>query len=870
VSVLRRAYVEVEPDVSGFDAKLREKFTRTDPGGKAGKQLGGQLNRALKRLDLDAVDIKGNPKAALAAIGATEAKLQALSRNASTVEIKVRAEQALKEIGRFRKQLGEVPEEEARGFVAKFSAKLGPLLANLPISGPMGAAMAAAAASAAPLLGAAVAGGIIGGAGIGGVVGGLTLAAKDTRVKSAAKDLGDGLERRLYRAGGAFVGPAIEGLGRVQQALDDIDLEGLFQDSAQFVQPLAAGVSTAVTAIGGALRDLIGNADGPVRAIADGIGQIGRSAAIGLKSLSDNGKEGADALRTIFGLISSGIQTTFTLVNALTELYGIGQKIGADMALQAALKLTGASMDSNTFSAQRTRTATLDLSGAQIVAEKSAEQLKEEQELLKNAQTGLTGAQDALSRSLDTLGGKNTTAARNAEALTTAMANLYGATQRQADANVSYEASWDGLSASVKANKRSLDIHTEAGRANRESLKALIGSTNEAYIADINAGVAIDKARQKHENRIKAIREESRRLGLNEDATKDLITTYGKIPPKKQTDLILGKVGGIVKQLENLYIVQRAIAEGIPLASARAAVKEKGGPAKQFGGYAQGGLFDGRLPGPPSRVDNLRGVGPDGRQFGLAGGEFIVNAAQTAKHRTVLERINAGEDGFAAGGYFPPVDTSRRIPIRTDVSHAYVMPLAEAKKRVTPQIPAGGRTSDWIVAAARALVPGIRVISKDRPGARTLSGNVSYHARGRAVDFDPSERLARLWNERYKARTKELISPYQRYNIHNGQRHTYTGAVWNQHNFAGGNAHDHIAMANGGVIGEPVFGVGRSGRSYSFGEQGPETVTPGVGGGLTLVINVSGPVASKKAAEDLMLSAYNSLVAKRKIPAARS
>jgi hypothetical protein len=42
----------------------------------------------------------------------------------------------------------------------------------------------------------------------------------------------------------------------------------------------------------------------------------------------------------------------------------------------------------------------------------------------------------------------------------------------------------------------------------------------------------------------------------------------------------------------------------------------------------------------------------------------------------------------------------------------------------------------------------------------------------------------------------------------------------------------HLAMANGGVIGEPVSGIGHySGRSYSFGERGPETVTPGLPGG---------------------------------------
>ena len=37
-------------------------------------------------------------------------------------------------------------------------------------------------------------------------------------------------------------------------------------------------------------------------------------------------------------------------------------------------------------------------------------------------------------------------------------------------------------------------------------------------------------------------------------------------------------------------------------------------------------------------------------------------------------------------------------------------------------------------------------------------------------------------------------------------------------------------MARGGIIGEKIFGIGESGQQYMFGESGPETVTPGVGG----------------------------------------
>jgi hypothetical protein len=100
--------------------------------------------------------------------------------------------------------------------------------------------------------------------------------------------------------------------------------------------------------------------------------------------------------------------------------------------------------------------------------------------------------------------------------------------------------------------------------------------------------------------------------------------------------------------------------------------------------------------------------------------------------------------------------------------------------------------------------------------------------------------------------TKELITPWQSLNIHNGGRHQYSALIENEHNFAGGNAHDHWAMANGGVIREPVFGVGlRSGDTYSLGERGIETVTPGGptarGGSNTIYLTVTAPVGSHPA-----------------------
>ena len=51
----------------------------------------------------------------------------------------------------------------------------------------------------------------------------------------------------------------------------------------------------------------------------------------------------------------------------------------------------------------------------------------------------------------------------------------------------------------------------------------------------------------------------------------------------------------------------------------------------------------------------------------------------------------------------------------------------------------------------------------------------------------------------------------------------------------------------GGIIREPIFGVGRSGRTYSFGEKGAEEISPlGSSSGTTINVTVNGSIYSDK------------------------
>jgi hypothetical protein len=112
----------------------------------------------------------------------------------------------------------------------------------------------------------------------------------------------------------------------------------------------------------------------------------------------------------------------------------------------------------------------------------------------------------------------------------------------------------------------------------------------------------------------------------------------------------------------------------------------------------------------------------------------------------------------------------------------------------------GGGGWRWQMAVLRKAFPGLDLWSGYRPGSRTLSGNQSYHALGRAVDLAPRRDVAAWIRANYGSKTKELITPFQDLNLWNGKPHTYRGAVWNQHNFAGGNAHNHWAFREGGLV----------------------------------------------------------------------
>lgn len=847
-SVLRRAYVPVLPELDGFDRELLEKLRAQDPGSKAGKQIGGQLNRALKRLNLDPIDVKADPRQALAKIEETELRLKRLAAQSPTVEVKIKIDQGLSQLARFKKQLGDVGgegggEESAEKFAAGFSSRIGPLIAKAPV----GPAMIAAAVAAAPVIGATISAAVIGGAGVGGVVGGLLLVKDDPRVQAAGKGLGEKLLGTLKGDAAPFVEPALAAAAKIESRFDAMNtrIQVIFSKSSGFLGPLVDGATKGVDEILRGVESLVTKGKPVIDALGGSFAIIGHSVGDALSIISGGSEESASALTNLAKATGVMIEAAGYLVRGLTEVYGVVTYLpGKFQELERYVgRQVGIQQDAGDASKQasvetyKMAAALLANADAAVAAARANGLFVATAADVQNQQKAVTAAQDNLNNSIASMAPAGTRAAQIAEGLRKSIQALTGAQVGATDANESYEASWDSLSESIKTNGTSLKIHSAAGRANRDALEAVATATRDAYVADINSGIAIGTATKKHDQRIAALKEEAKRNGLDRDETKKLVDTYGSIPKGRETKLVVRGTDDIVQALKDLYVFQRSLADGIPIASEIAKLKGEKGPAKRYGGYAMGGAYEGRLPGPASRVDNLTGIGPDGRAFGLAGGEFIVNSRQTSKYRAELEDLNAGRNGFAAGGYYPV--EQRDFKVTTTARNTKIPSKAEVESKVILAAPSGGRTSDWIVRAARQIVPGIEVLSKDRPGAVTLTGNRSYHALGRAVDFHWNRKLAETWNQRYFARTKELITPWQDLNIQNGQRHAYSPLVYNQHNFAGGNPHDHIAMDDGGMrILQPGLNVIRNGTGRPEPIGGPAALASMGGNTYNITVNV--------------------------------
>lgn len=131
----------------------------------------------------------------------------------------------------------------------------------------------------------------------------------------------------------------------------------------------------------------------------------------------------------------------------------------------------------------------------------------------------------------------------------------------------------------------------------------------------------------------------------------------------------------------------------------------------------------------------------------------------------------------------------RGRPIPADILGYAEKVIAAAQKYddvspPAPQADGGQRTAmgyERMERIIRAAFPDIQITSRFRPGSITVSGNLSYHARGRALDLSPRMDVFNWIAANYPDSAEIIFTPAGARQIKNGRPYVYAANVAKGH-----------------------------------------------------------------------------------------
>jgi hypothetical protein len=191
-----------------------------------------------------------------------------------------------------------------------------------------------------------------------------------------------------------------------------------------------------------------------------------------------------------------------------------------------------------------------------------------------------------------------------------------------------YWASVDAVTKALKDDGKTLDVHTEKGRANRAALDAL-ASSSMGYLGTMQQqGVPAAKFNASLDDMRGKLFDAAVKMGMTKNAAHEYANKLLGIPHMVNTKVTATGLSSATAQLQ-AFINKLVWVDGRNIAP------RVGAGTVLAPGHATGGL----LPGAPSARDNML--------IGAASGEFVVNSRATSKNLGLLRAINAG---YATGG----------------------------------------------------------------------------------------------------------------------------------------------------------------------------------------------------------------------------
>lgn len=296
----------------------------------------------------------------------------------------------------------------------------------------------------------------------------------------------------------------------------------------------------------------------------------------------------------------------------------------------------------------------------EVAAQQRVDQATKEsaasQKDLTAAQGENVSSNEMLQTAVESLGGKFDDTKTDGQHLVDVIKGLTEAQAAAIDLEEGYEAALDSLTESVKTNGASLDIHTEKGRANRDALEAAATSIRDMTLANIESGVPAAEAIKKHDDRVRALDAEAKKLGLATGETQNLITKYSEVPKEVRTIVSLQNAEATYQKLLDMNLAQQALAQGISIRAAKGLFGNE-----PHGGRATGGEIYGPG-GPKSDIIPIWASNGEFMQQASAVNYYGRPLMRALNERRIPRQAFGYADGGAIGWPFP-VETNRtKIP----------------------------------------------------------------------------------------------------------------------------------------------------------------------------------------------------------------
>lgn len=367
-------------------------------------------------------------------------------------------------------------------------------------------------AAAAPFIGAAVSAAIIGGVGAAGVLGGVALAVDDPRVEAAGKRLGINLLSGLREDADGFVEPVLRNIGKIEARFESMRgrIQRIFDNAADFVDPLVDG---ALDGLDGILRgvDALVRRGGPVMdALGDSIGILGDSIGDTFEVISGGSEDAASALRGLATAAGETLQVFGYVIRALTEVYGVVSYIPSKISAFTTWLGSLAGIEKET--AEETDGLSRALEMARVQFENNADGIERTNQYLADSEKKM---QEAAQATRD---------------LTSANMSLYDSETNMAEA-------LHRATQARKENGRTLDVNTEKGRANRNTLSQVARAALSQYDAFVKVnGVGPQSAALAERLRANYVRA-AQSFGASSKEANRLANSIFGIPSQKNTKI---------------------------------------------------------------------------------------------------------------------------------------------------------------------------------------------------------------------------------------------------------------------------------------------------------------------------------------------